>query len=108
MGRIYEPSLPKLMEAIATEARGMKGLDRRNFLKGGIAAVAGLASVQIIPKASIFEPPPKPSEMAEPSRTRRCFKPYGEPAEFEIFSAGLSPIDRRRCLIDLYDTVARS
>ena len=38
MGRIYEPSLPKLMEAIATEARGMKGLDRRNFLKGGIAA----------------------------------------------------------------------
>ena len=25
MGKIYEPSLPKLMEAIATEARGMKG-----------------------------------------------------------------------------------
>ena len=25
MGKIYEPTLPKLMEAIATEARGMKG-----------------------------------------------------------------------------------
>ena len=52
MGKIYEPSLPKLMEAIAAEARGMKGIDRRNFLKGGIAAVAGLASVQMIPKAN--------------------------------------------------------
>jgi hypothetical protein len=45
MTKLYEPSLPKLMEAIATEASGMRGMDRRNFFKGGIAAVAGLSSV---------------------------------------------------------------
>ena len=92
MGKIYEPSLPKLMEAIATEARGMKGLDRRNFLKGGIAAVAGLASVQIIPKASASSNLP---------RTFRNGRAISGPASFpslmvsrlssRIFSAGLSP-----------------
>ena len=84
MGKIYEPSLPKLMEAIATEARGMKGLDRRNFLKGGIAAVAGLASVQIIPKASASPNlPPNLPKWQSHLGPGVVSKPYGEPAEFE-------------------------
>ena len=33
MTKLYEPSLPRLMKAIATEANGMRGMDRRNFLK---------------------------------------------------------------------------
>jgi len=52
MTKLYEPSIPKLMEAMAAEAQGLKGMDRRNFLKGGIAAVAGLSSVSMIPKAN--------------------------------------------------------
>ena len=84
MGKIYEPSLPKLMEAIAAEARGMKGLDRRNFLKGGVAAVAGLASVQIIPKASASSNlPPNLPKWQSHLGPGVVSKPYGEPSEFE-------------------------
>lgn len=84
MGKIYEPSLPKLMEAIAFEATGMKGLDRRNFLKGGVAAVAGLASVQIIPKASASSNlPPNLPKWQSHLGPGVVSKPYGEPSEFE-------------------------
>ena len=63
MTKLFEPSLPELMGALATEAKGMKGIDRRNFSKGGIAAVAGLSTVQMIPKAGASEnlPPNVPS-----------------------------------------------
>jgi sulfane dehydrogenase subunit SoxC len=62
----------------------MKGLDRRNFLKGGIAAVAGLASVQIIPKASASSNlPPNLPKWQSHLGPGVVSKPYGEPAEFE-------------------------
>ena len=84
MTKLFEPSLPKLMEALASEAQGLKGMDRRNFLKGGIAAVAGLASVQIIPKANA-EPnlPPNIPEWQTYLGRGVVAKPYGEPSEFE-------------------------
>ena len=108
MGKIYEPTLPKLMEAIATEARGMKSLDRR-FLKGGIAAVAGLSSVQVFKSERIFESPPNLPKWQSHLGPGVVSKPYGEPAEFEDLQRRTVPlVDRRRCLIDLYDTVARS
>ena len=84
MTKLYEPSLPKLMEAIAAEASGMKGIDRRNFLKGGIAAVAGLTSVQMIPKANAFANlPPNLPEWQRHLGSGVVAKPYGEPSEFE-------------------------
>ena len=84
MTKLYEPSLPKLMEAIAAEASGMKGIDRRNFLKGGIAAVAGLTSVQMIPKANASANlPPNLPEWQRHLGSGVVAKPYGEPSEFE-------------------------
>ena len=84
MTKLYEPSLPKLMEAIAAEASGMKGIDRRNFLKGGIAAVAGLSSVQMIPKANASANlPPNLPEWQRHLGSGVVAKPYGEPSEFE-------------------------
>ena len=84
MSKLYEPSLPKLMEAIATEAKGMTGMDRRNFLKGGIAAVAGLSSVQMIPKANASANlPPNVPEWQRHLGPGVVAKPYGDPSEFE-------------------------
>ena len=84
MSKLYEPSLPKLMEAIAIEAKGMKGMDRRNFLKGGIAAVAGLSSVQVIPKANASANlPPNLPEWQRHLGPGVVAKPYGDPSEFE-------------------------
>ncbi len=84
MSKLYEPSLPMLMEVIATEAKGMKGIDRRNFLKGGIAAVAGLSSVQMIPKANASANlPPNLPEWQRHLGSGVVAKPYGEPSEFE-------------------------
>ena len=84
MTKLYEPSLPKLMEAIAAEASGMKGIDRRNFLKGGIAAVAGLTSVQMIPKANASANlPPNLPEWQRHLGSGVVAKRYGEPSEFE-------------------------
>ena len=84
MSKLYEPSLPKLMRAIAAEAGGMKGIDRRNFLKGGIAAVAGLSSVQLIPKANASANlPPNLPEWQRHLGSGVVAKPYGEPSEFE-------------------------
>ena len=84
MSKLYEPSLPKLMEAIATEAKGMRSMDRRNFLKGGIAAVAGLSSVQMIPKANASANlPPNLPEWQRHLGPGVVAKPYGDPSEFE-------------------------
>ena len=84
MSKLYEPSLPKLMEAIATEAKGMTGMDRRNFLKGGIAAVAGLSSVQMIPKANASANlPPNLPEWQRHLGPGVVAKPYGDPSDFE-------------------------
>ena len=83
MSKLYEPSLPKLMEAIATEAKGMTGMDRRNFLKGGIAAIAGLSSVQMIPKANASANlPPNLPEWQRHLGPGVVAKPYGDPSEF--------------------------
>lgn len=82
--KLYEPSLPKLMEAIAIEAKSMQGKDRRNFLKAGIAAVAGLSTVKIIPKAIGSENlPPNVPEWQRHLGRGVVTKPYGEPSEFE-------------------------
>ena len=84
MTKLYEPSLPRLMKAIATEASGMRGMDRRNFLKGGIAAVAGLSSVQMIPKANASANlPPNLPEWQRNLGRGVVAKPYGDPSEFE-------------------------
>ncbi len=84
MSKLYEPSLPKLMEAIATEAKDMRAMDRRNFLKGGIAAVAGLSSVQMIPKANASANlPPSLPEWQRHLGPGVVAKPYGDPSAFE-------------------------
>jgi Oxidoreductase molybdopterin binding domain. len=84
MTKLYEPSIPKLMEAMAAEAQGLKGMDRRNFLKGGIAAVAGLSSVSMIPKANASSNlPPNLPEWQKSLGPGVVSKPYGVPSGFE-------------------------
>ena len=59
-------------------------MDRRNFLKGGIAAVAGLSSVQMIPKANASANlPPNLPEWQRHLGPGVVAKPYGDPSEFE-------------------------
>ena len=59
-------------------------MDRRNFLKGGIAAVAGLSSVQMIPKANASANlPPNLPEWQRHLGPGVVAKPYGDPSDFE-------------------------
>jgi hypothetical protein len=71
------------MEAMATEAQGLKGMDRRNFLKGGIAAVAGRKRAR----------PPIFRQIYRSGRSRWvqewCQNPMVCPQDLRIYSDGL-------------------
>jgi sulfane dehydrogenase subunit SoxC len=84
MAKLFEPPLPMLMAAIAKEGRSMKGIDRRNFLKGGIAAVVGLSGVQMIPRVNASSNlPPNLPEWQSRLGPGVVSKPYGVPSSFE-------------------------
>ena len=84
MAKLFEPPLPMLMAAIAKEGRSIKGIDRRNFLKGGIAAVVGLSGVQMIPRVNASSNlPPNLPEWQSRLGPGVVSKPYGVPSSFE-------------------------
>ena len=81
MSKLYEPSLPKLMEAIATEAKGMTRWIAVNFLKAN-RGNNGLVERANHSNQRIRKPSTKPSGVLEgnwvgellPSPTRRPFR----------------------------------
>jgi sulfane dehydrogenase subunit SoxC len=82
---LYEPGTESLMKAVAEEASALKGQDRREFLRKGLAVAAGVTAGAAAPALAKGNP----ADMAPnvPSWTKSLgrgvvARPYGRPSDF--------------------------
>ena len=85
MKSLYEPGTESLMKAVAEEASALKGQDRREFLRKGLAVAAGVTAGAAAPALAKGNP----ADMAPnvPSWTKSLgrgvvARPYGRPSDF--------------------------